>query len=67
LLFVPPLCFSAISSFIQCYLFYVHLCVKRCFHHFIPVAFIIIIHLIITALCVRTCIICVSYLFSSWV
>ncbi len=40
--FVPPLRFIDISSFIQCYLFYVYQCEKSCFHHFIPVAFIII-------------------------
>ncbi len=38
---------------------------KSCFHHYIPVAFIIIIHLIITTLCVRSCIIHVNYLFSN--
>jgi hypothetical protein len=39
--FVPPLRFIAISSFIQCYLFCVH--VKRAvFYHSIPVAFITI-------------------------
>jgi hypothetical protein len=40
--FVPPPCPIAISSFIQCYLFYVHQCGKSCLHYSIPVAFMII-------------------------
>jgi hypothetical protein len=38
---------------------------KSCFNHFIPVVFIIIIHLIIGTLCVRSCILRVHYLFSN--
>ncbi len=52
LLFVPPLCFTAISSFIQCYSFYVHRYEKPP-NHFIPVVFIISIHRIITELRIK--------------
>jgi hypothetical protein len=53
--FRSTLRFTAISSFIQCYLFYVHQ-YESPPNHFFPVVFIISIHQIIAALRMKSCI-----------
>jgi hypothetical protein len=57
--FVPPLRFIAISSFIQCYLFYVHRYEKSCFIISSQLHLFSIESLVH---CVRTCTMCMSCL-----
>ena len=59
--FVPPLCFITIP-YSSCVIYFMFHHREKSSNHFIPVESYSFIHHIILALCIRSCILCASYL-----